>query len=69
MKTQTYARGSKDIPIQQPAQQKEISFYAKKAREKQELMLKEMQERQMVYFTIQQNKFMKTTNQEGGILE
>ena len=32
-------------------------------------MLKEMQKRQVTYFTYQQNKFMRTTNVEGGMKE
>jgi len=42
---------------------------AKKAMQKQTRMLQQMQKRQQNYFSQQQNKFMKTTNSEGGMRE
>ena len=46
---------------------KSFDQLAQLALKKQELMLKQMQKRQQTYFTYQQNKFMRTTNIEGGM--
>ena len=48
---------------------KNLVHFAKKAYSKQKLLIHEYLKRQISYFTVQQNKFMKATNKEGGMRE
>lgn len=49
--------------------EKDLAYLASKTQHKLDLMMKAMNKRQINYFSTQQNKFMKTTNSEGGMRE